>query len=77
MRVLVADDDTVALLVLVRNLTKWGYEVVTAGDGLQAWDILAADDSIQMAIPDWIVPSALAFGLCPRTVACAAGEVTA
>ena len=66
MRVLVADDDTVALLVLVRNLTKWGYEVVTAGDGLQAWDILAADDSIQMVILDWIMPGVPGLELSSR-----------
>ncbi len=39
-KVLVADDDPATLRILKRNLSGYGYEVLTAVDGLQALDIL-------------------------------------
>ena len=37
MKILVADDDAVSRRVLESMLVKWGYEVVTASDGAEAW----------------------------------------
>ena len=37
---LIADDDPAALLLLESVLEDWGYEVVTARDGTEAWDVL-------------------------------------
>jgi light-regulated signal transduction histidine kinase (bacteriophytochrome) len=42
--------------MLERHLTSWQYEIATAVDGLQAWEVLKSDDSIQMAILDWLMP---------------------
>ena len=44
MRALVADDDTASRLLLQKVLTKWGYEVVTASTGEEAWKVLTGDD---------------------------------
>lgn len=38
------------------TLRKWGYEVVTAADGIEAWDILQKDDAPSLAILDWVMP---------------------
>lgn len=56
MRVLVADDDSISRMVLRNLLTKWGYEPVEAVDGLQAWEILQAEDSPRLALVDWMMP---------------------
>jgi light-regulated signal transduction histidine kinase (bacteriophytochrome) len=42
--------------MLERHLSSWQYEIATAVDGLEAWEILKSDDSIQMAILDWLMP---------------------
>ena len=57
MRILVADDDTVSRRVLEAMLVKWGYEVVVARDGAEAWDVLQAADAPQLAILDWMMPN--------------------
>jgi CheY-like chemotaxis protein len=35
-RILIAEDDPVSRRVLETFLVRWGYEVVVAGDGIQA-----------------------------------------
>ncbi|MDO8586855.1 MAG: EAL domain-containing protein [Armatimonadota bacterium] len=56
MRVLVAEDDAASKLLLRTMLTKWGYEVAVATDGLAARDALFADDAPRLAILDWMMP---------------------
>jgi two-component system, cell cycle response regulator len=56
MRVLIADDDRVSRTVLQLRLSQLGYEVVSAGDGQAAWEILQAEDAPQLAILDWMMP---------------------
>ena len=40
MRVLVADDDAIVRCQLSVLLEEWGYEVVDAGNGTDAWALL-------------------------------------
>lgn len=56
MRVLIADDSATSRILLRSALLRWGYEVVVAENGAQAWDILAAPESPAMAILDWVMP---------------------
>jgi len=56
MRVLIADDDDVLRHILQSTLTKWGYEVVVARNGLEAWRMLQGSDAPRLAILDWIMP---------------------
>jgi two-component system cell cycle response regulator len=56
MRVLIADDDDVMRHILEATLTKWGYEVVVARNGLEAWRLLQGNDAPRLAILDWIMP---------------------
>ena len=40
MKVLIAEDDPVSGLVLERTLQRWGYEIIRAKDGEEAWEML-------------------------------------
>jgi phosphoserine phosphatase RsbU/P len=74
-RILVADDDAVSLRVLQKALEKWGYEVVAARDGTEAWQILTRPEAPQMAILDWMMPGMDGPTICQR--ARAAPSITA
>lgn len=56
MKVLIADDNSVSRLLLERLLSKWGYEVIQAHDGAQAWEILQTEDPPRLVILDWVMP---------------------
>ncbi len=56
MRILVADDDPVTLRRLEKTLVGWGYEVLAARDGLEAWRVLMEPDAPCLAILDWVMP---------------------
>jgi diguanylate cyclase (GGDEF)-like protein len=56
MRVLIADDSLVMRRLLEVTLRGWGYEVVSAADGAEAWEILQSEDAPPLAILDWIMP---------------------
>ncbi len=56
MRVLLAEDDAVLRRLLESFLAKWGYEVVVAKDGAEAWEILQARDAPRLALLDWVMP---------------------
>jgi CheY-like chemotaxis protein len=43
--VLIAEDDPVSRRLLEATLAKWGYEVVTAADGTEAWRALGCADT--------------------------------
>jgi len=50
-RILIADDSIVSRHLLDATLRKWGYEVVVACDGLEAWNFLEAEEAGQLAAP--------------------------
>ncbi len=56
MRILIADDDKTSLTILDAVLKKWGYEVETASDGREAWNILNQENSPCLSILDWMMP---------------------
>ena len=56
MKILIAEDDPISRRLLETVLIKWGYEVVVATDGQQAWQALEADGAPQLAILDWMMP---------------------
>lgn len=66
MRVLIADDDAIAAKILRHALERWGLEVIVAPDGERAWQIVQADDTIGLAIFDWMMPGADGPTLCRR-----------
>ncbi|MBY0505799.1 MAG: diguanylate cyclase [Bryobacteraceae bacterium] len=56
MRILIADDSIVSRHLLEATLRKWGYEVIVACDGAEAWEILQRDSAPAIAILDWVMP---------------------
>jgi len=54
-QVLIAEENKVTLDILKKQLRSWGYNILTADTGQQAWKILKKGD-IHMAILDWIMP---------------------
>ena len=66
MRALVADDDTASRILLQKVLTKWGYDVVTASGGEEAWKILTGDNAPDLAVLDWMMPELDGVEVCRR-----------
>ncbi len=56
MRVLIAEDDPISRRVLEATLSRWGYEVLVACDGQEAWEYYQGDDPPTLAIFDWMMP---------------------
>lgn len=75
MRVLVADDDPTTLLSVRNALTRFGYDVETASDGLAAWNKLK-DADIPIVITDLEMPVEDGLTLCKRIRAGALGHYT-
>jgi two-component system, cell cycle response regulator len=66
MKVLIADDNATSRIMLRGALLQWGYEVVVAENGAQAWDVLADPDSPPLAILDWVMPHMTGPEVCRR-----------
>jgi two-component system cell cycle response regulator len=66
MRILIADDSVVSRHLLDATLRKWGYEVVIACDGIEAWNVLQATNAPQLAILDWVMPGLTGPEVCRR-----------
>ncbi|MBN9659921.1 MAG: diguanylate cyclase [Acidobacteria bacterium] len=56
MKILVADDSLLMRRLLESTLQGWGYEVVTASSGDEAWACLQQEDAPPLAILDWMMP---------------------
>ncbi len=66
MRILIADDSIVSRHLLDATLRKWGYEVVVACDGVEAWNVLQSENSPKLAILDWVMPGLTGPEVCRR-----------
>ncbi len=56
MRALVLDDSTVVRKVMGDILSSLGFEVLEAGDGQQALEVLEEHGSVDVAMVDWNMP---------------------
>ncbi len=65
-RILIADDSAISRRLLEAALRKWGYEVVVASDGNEAWEHLQRDDAPRLAILDWMMPGLSGPEVCRR-----------
>jgi two-component system, cell cycle response regulator len=63
-RVLIADDSVTSRHALVVTLRKWGYEVLAAHDGEEAWQMLQEPDAPRLAILDWMMPGRTGLEIC-------------
>lgn len=65
-KVLVADDDLPTRKLLRAAVTQWGYEVIEANDGEEAWEILQKPNAPRLLILDWLMPKIDGINLCSR-----------
>src|SRR5260370_30136241 len=66
MGIVIADDSIVSGHLLDATLRKWGYEVVVACDGVEAWNILQSPDAPKLVILDWVMPGLTGLEVCRR-----------
>jgi two-component system cell cycle response regulator len=64
MKVLIAEDDPISRRMLATFLVKWGYEVVVACQGEEAWGVLQGKDAPRLAVLDWMMPGKDGTELC-------------
>lgn len=66
MKVLIAEDEPVSRRLLSAALERAGYEVVTAGDGGEAWAMLQCQGDLRLAVLDWMMPEVDGVDVCRR-----------
>ena len=66
MKILIAEDDAISRRLLDTILRKWGYEVVVAFNGKQAWEELQKEDAPRLAILDWMMPEMDGVEVCGK-----------
>lgn len=66
MKVLIADDDALSRKILQDCLSEWGYDIVMANNGNEAWSILGKIDRPNMAVLDWMMPGMDGVEICRR-----------
>jgi len=69
MKLLVADDSKVSRMMLSAITKQWGYDVILAEDGEQAWQIMQEDDAPQLLLLDWEMPKMDGIEVCERVIA--------
>jgi len=67
-KLLVADDSNVSRAMLSAITKSWGYEVILAEDGLQAWHIMQEDNAPKMLLLDWEMPKMNGIEVCQRVI---------
>ena len=65
-KILIAEDDAISRRLLETILRKWGYDVLVAVDGGQAWAELQKEDAPRLAILDWMMPELAGVEICRR-----------
>ena len=64
-KVLIAEDNAVSAKILQKNIHDWGYQVVLAKDGKEAWSALNSEE-IRLAVLDWMMPEISGIQLCQK-----------
>lgn len=65
MKILVAEDDSIARLVLESALRKLGHETVSAANGDEAWALFCTAP-VRVIVSDWMMPGTDGLELCQR-----------
>lgn len=73
MKILAVEDDSVARAVLRQALRRLGHDVLEAGDGDEAWEILQKDPA-RVVVSDWTMPKMDGLELCHRIRLRSAGD---
>ena len=65
-RVLIAEDDKMTRIILRQQLKKWGYEILEAENGQQAYDMLTVENPPSIAVLDWMMPIMTGIETCNK-----------
>ncbi len=65
MKILIAEDDLISRKVLRLSLQQLGHEVLSAGDGAEAWKLFD-QEPVRVIISDWMMPGVDGLDLCRR-----------
>ncbi len=76
MKILIAEDNRFYRSMLAATLQEWGYEVLTTGNGEEAWQILRQQEVPPLAILDWVMPGLEGVELCRKVRALARAQPT-
>ena len=63
-RILLAEDEAHSRRVLSYHLQNWGFQVLTAQDGLEAAALMDGDTPPALALVDWMMPGMDGIQLC-------------
>jgi len=66
MRILLAEDSAVDRHLIGGHLKEWGFELVIAKDGAEAWKLLQEPDAPELVLLDWVLPQIDGIELCRR-----------
>ncbi|HEY1068532.1 MAG TPA: diguanylate cyclase [Pirellulales bacterium] len=66
MRILIAEDDPATQFLLQHELMDWGYDVVVASNGAEAWEVLKRADAPPLALLDWLMPKMDGVDVCRK-----------
>jgi len=65
-KILIAEDDLTARIVLIAMLQKWGFDPVVTEDGKAAWEVMQQPDAPKLLILDWSMPEMEGIEVCRR-----------
>lgn len=66
MHILVADDSSVIRYILKKKLLLWGYKVLEAEDGTQAWELINSSYKPRIVLIDWMMPGMNGLEVCEK-----------
>ena len=66
MDILIADDSELITQTLTDILTEWGYSVISAKDGDEAWAIIQQPNSPKLLLLDWMMPGLSGVEICEK-----------
>ncbi len=64
--VLIAEDDPIFLRILRNWFQKWDYQVTAVENGIDAWQVLQAQNPPPMAVLDWVMPGLDGLEICRK-----------
>jgi len=65
-QVLVVDDSPIYQHLIAAYLREWGFKIVSATNGVEAWEILRRPGAPVLALLDWVMPGMDGVELCRK-----------
>jgi diguanylate cyclase (GGDEF)-like protein len=66
MKILLAEDSPVYRRLISESLKEWGFDLVVAEDGAEAWRLLQRPDAPRLILLNWMLPGIDGIELCRR-----------